>query len=495
VSGRLILDPTHEWLLVETAKGAQNVQSMSGVVSYIRCAEVLIRVIARTVPMLELRDARIGEHVVPERKLARKVWPTADPAAIAARTLTCTWGHHVSSMQTVYFVAESEDIAKSLFTVLHSTCALLIRKHPRSVATAIMHKYRELFVAMLSKDPDHKRKVARKQARRPELTDLPTVFTLDRSMLLDTLCKLDRRKPKQVRAVLDAAALPAEGKKRVKLSFASFHALWGAAHERLDLIKVIERITHADFKERSHVTETELRALLVDIQKIPTETVTPAYLQALFRQHESSEEMRSKLQLSLAGLANYLLSREGDLVDSGVLETRHDMTQPLSHYFIDSSHNTYLTAHQLYGESSLDMYAQSLLNGCRCVEIDCWDGPDGKTVVYHGHTLTTKLEFADVVRTVARYAFMATPYPLVLSIENHCSLPQQRYMAEVFQKELGEFLLTEGQLQRQTWERVTPNLPSPEVSKVESDVCVFLSVRADARVTSAGIAFQDSDQE
>ena len=54
----------------------------------------------------------------------------------------------------------------------------------------------------------------------------------------------------------------------------------------------------------------------------------------------------------------------------------HDMTLPLCNYFISSSHNTYLSGNQLYGTATTSSYTDVLLRGCRCMEIDVWNGDD-----------------------------------------------------------------------------------------------------------------------
>lgn len=65
--------------------------------------------------------------------------------------------------------------------------------------------------------------------------------------------------------------------------------------------------------------------------------------------------------------------------------------------------------------------------------VDVWDGDDDEPIIYHGYTLTSKILLYDVLEAIREYAFKTSPYPLILSIENHLSLEQQQVMAVYFE--------------------------------------------------------------
>lgn len=166
----------------------------------------------------------------------------------------------------------------------------------------------------------------------------------------------------------------------------------------------------------------------------------------IIRTYEPHKELAKNECLSYDGFIRYLLSEDNAIVAPEKLDLHQDMNQPLNHYFINSSHNTYLTGHQLRGKSSVDMYRQCLLAGCRCVELDCWNGRnnDDEPIITHGYTVVTEISFKDVLEAINESAFKTSPYPVILSFENHCSPKQQakmvQYCKEIFSPDV---LLTE----------------------------------------------------
>jgi len=146
-------------------------------------------------------------------------------------------------------------------------------------------------------------------------------------------------------------------------------------------------------------------------------------------------------KMSLAQFALQLLSSRNDAVaparDPLVAD---DLSEPLSHYWTACSHNSYIIGDQLTGVSSADAYRRQLLQGCRQVEIDCWDGPE-LPIVTHGHTFCTVEQFEEVAKAIGECAFVTSDLPVVLSLEMHCSPPQQRHIARMLIKYLDEALL------------------------------------------------------
>ncbi|XP_078539640.1 1-phosphatidylinositol 4,5-bisphosphate phosphodiesterase delta-4 [Lissotriton helveticus] len=177
----------------------------------------------------------------------------------------------------------------------------------------------------------------------------------------------------------------------------------------------------------------------------------------LVARYEPSENAKKLRAMSADGFLAYLHSRQGNIFNQEHRKLYQDMTQPLCHYFISSSHNTYLIEDQLRGLSTIEGYIRALKKGCRCVELDIWDGPNGEPIIYHGHTLTSKILFKDVVSTINKYAFKTSEYPVILSLENHCTVEQQDVMAHHLRNILGNKLLMS------TIDGLVPTeLPSPQ---------------------------------
>ncbi|CEF61442.1 C2 domain and Phospholipase C,phosphatidylinositol-specific, X domain and Phosphoinositide phospholipase C family and Phospholipase C, phosphatidylinositol-specific, Y domain and EF-hand domain and EF-hand domain pair and Pleckstrin homology-like domain and Phospholipase C,phosphoinositol-specific, EF-hand-like domain and PLC-like phosphodiesterase, TIM beta/alpha-barrel domain-containing protein [Strongyloides ratti] len=159
------------------------------------------------------------------------------------------------------------------------------------------------------------------------------------------------------------------------------------------------------------------------------------------------------------GFRRLLQSRWGNIMKPEHDIVFQDMTKPLSHYFINSSHNTYLTGLQVTGEASIEGYINALKRGARLLELDIFDGDKGEPIITHKRTLIKSINLRDTLHGIEKYAFQTSPYPVILTIENHVSLIQQQVMAKVFKQVLGDKLYIPPK------NSASVGLPSPESLK------------------------------
>lgn len=199
--------------------------------------------------------------------------------------------------------------------------------------------------------------------------------------------------------------------------------------------------------KRHNMTATQLVDFLNKTQRDPrlNEILYPyvniARAKDIIAQYEPNKCNVQKGQLSFDGFLKYFMSEDNNIVANNKFDLCDEMDQPLSHYFINSSHNTYLTGHQLTGKSSVEIYRQCLLAGCRCVELDFWNGKTDEPVVVHGYTFVQDIPAKEVLEAIAESAFKTSDYPVVLSFENHCNPRQQAKIANYCREILGDMLL------------------------------------------------------
>ncbi|KAK8070169.1 PLC-like phosphodiesterase [Apiospora phragmitis] len=250
------------------------------------------------------------------------------------------------------------------------------------------------------------------------------------------------------------------------------------------------------------------------------------HIQADSNNPQQQPEILDKGGLGFDQFVRYMTSPAAEAL-APAPAAQQDLSWPLHSYFVSSSHNTYLEGNQLTSDASTEAYRTVLLRGCRCVEIDVWDGGErftdalddeaaaenvegggeeglapaeaagekvgfrmrtmmkvsgwvadkllnekgkrdmaeiqqnwGKMVaaeprVLHGHTLTKEISFRDVCQTVKECAFQTSDLPVVVSLEVHCSPPQQEMMVAIMEEIWGDHLLPPVELE--AMERVAPS--------------------------------------
>ncbi|KAG4421957.1 hypothetical protein IFR04_004936 [Cadophora malorum] len=230
-----------------------------------------------------------------------------------------------------------------------------------------------------------------------------------------------------------------------RLNFVEFQDFVKLMKRREDVKNIYENIA-SDLKKG--LTLLEFFTFLAQVQH--EDVSDAAYWENVFnkviRRSKSKEQALQDAadgepqRMSEAGLSSYLISTFNVPLKSP--PPQYSMDRPMNEYYISSSHNTYLLGRQVAGQSSVEAYISALNRGCRCVEVDCWNGSEGP-VVMHGRTLTTHVSFADVMSTISKYAFVKSQYPLWISLEVHCNEQQQAMMADIIKETCGSKLVTQ----------------------------------------------------
>ncbi|KAF9593893.1 hypothetical protein IFM89_025929 [Coptis chinensis] len=176
-------------------------------------------------------------------------------------------------------------------------------------------------------------------------------------------------------------------------------------------------------------SQNESEATITDAEKIVDQVLKQRHHVAKFTRHA----------LTLDDFHHFLFSQ--DLNPPIKSQVHQDMNAPLSHYYIYTGHNSYLTGNQLSSDSSDVPIIKALTRGVRVIELDIWPNSDEDDVhVFHGRTLTTPVELIKCLMSIKEYAFVASPYPVVITLEDHLTPDLQAKVAEMVTKTFGEML-------------------------------------------------------
>ena len=213
-------------------------------------------------------------------------------------------------------------------------------------------------------------------------------------------------------------------------------------------------------------------------------------------------------RISRSRFLSYLFADSNDIMDPETeVKESQDMTHPLSHYWINTSHDTYLarlgdsfSGRSVYskyknGPELVDeqMYLAVLLRGVRCIEVDIWDGDDQAPVIARHQPAGKEkgIPLRSLLLTLRNFLEEYDPYsfPIIVNMENHCSPPVQRTAASMIYDILGAAkLIIEPAIDLDD----AIALPSPEMARGK---VILLGKRPKSVKPGAKVLNDDFDEE
>ncbi|XP_042086327.1 1-phosphatidylinositol 4,5-bisphosphate phosphodiesterase beta-1 isoform X1 [Ovis aries] len=387
-----------------------------------------------------VKDARCGKHAkAPKDPKLRELLDVGNIGRLEHRMVTVVYGPDLVNISHLNLVAFQEEVAKEWTNEVFSLATNLLAQN-MSRDAFLEKAYTKLKLQVTP------------EGRIP-LKNIYRLFSADR---------------KRVETALEACSLPSSRNDSIPQEDFTPEVYRVFLNNLCPRPEIDNIFSEFGAKSKPYLTVDQMMDFINLKQRDPrlNEILYPPLkqeqVQVLIEKYEPNNSLAKKGQISVDGFMRYLSGEENGVVSPEKLDLNEDMSQPLSHYFINSSHNTYLTAGQLAGNSSVEMYRQVLLSGCRCVELDCWKGrtAEEEPVITHGFTMTTEISFKEVIEAIAECAFKTSPFPILLSFENHVDSPkQQAKMAEYCRLIFGDALLMEP-LDKYPLESGVP-LPSP----------------------------------
>ncbi|CAL4910535.1 unnamed protein product [Urochloa decumbens] len=188
------------------------------------------------------------------------------------------------------------------------------------------------------------------------------------------------------------------------------------------------------------VGEEALRRFMREVQGVADDAGAEAAAKEVMAFAAEQRLLKKGGGLTAEGFHRWLCSDANAALDPrrGVYQ---DMGSPLSHYFIYTGHNSYLTGNQLSSGCSERPIVKALLDGVRVIELDLWpNAAKDEVEVLHGRTWTSPVELIKCLEAIKEHAFATSPYPVILTLEDHLTPDLQAKVAKMLKETFGDML-------------------------------------------------------